>query len=118
FYKQLEVIEFSSKRKRMSVIIKTDDGHIYVFSKGADTVMFRYSMADEEVHSYYTKKSEQYSNEGLRTLVIAFKEISEKQFQEWHKEYQNAQMTTKNRAKTLNKVIEKMESDLTLLGIT
>ncbi|KAF3771031.1 hypothetical protein M406DRAFT_87833 [Cryphonectria parasitica EP155] len=38
-YEVLDVIEFSSKRKRMSIIIRMPDGRICVFSKGADSVV-------------------------------------------------------------------------------
>jgi magnesium-transporting ATPase (P-type) len=34
----LEVLEFTSARKRMSVIVETDDGKVMVLAKGADTV--------------------------------------------------------------------------------
>lgn len=38
-YEILDVIEFSSKRKRMSIIIRRPDGRICVFVKGADNVI-------------------------------------------------------------------------------
>lgn len=38
-YEVLDVIEFSSKRKRMSIIIRMPDGRICVFTKGADSVI-------------------------------------------------------------------------------
>ena len=38
-YEILDVIEFSSRRKRMSVIIRLPNGKICIFSKGADSTM-------------------------------------------------------------------------------
>lgn len=38
-YEILDVIEFSSKRKRMSIIIRKPDGRICVYVKGADNVI-------------------------------------------------------------------------------
>lgn len=38
-YEVLDVVEFSSKRKRMSIVIRMPDGRICVFSKGADSVI-------------------------------------------------------------------------------
>ncbi|EON97691.1 putative p-type atpase protein [Phaeoacremonium minimum UCRPA7] len=38
-YEVLDVIEFSSKRKRMSIVIRMPDGRICIFSKGADSVI-------------------------------------------------------------------------------
>lgn len=40
-YEVLDVIEFSSKRKRMSIIIRMPDGRICVFCKGADNVIMQ-----------------------------------------------------------------------------
>ncbi|KAM0450787.1 hypothetical protein ACHAO4_006177 [Trichoderma viride] len=38
-YQVLDVIEFTSKRKRMSIIVRMPDNRICVFSKGADNVI-------------------------------------------------------------------------------
>ncbi|WYZ38535.1 hypothetical protein EsH8_III_000449 [Colletotrichum jinshuiense] len=38
-YQVLDVIEFSSQRKRMSIIIRMPDGRVCVFCKGADNVI-------------------------------------------------------------------------------
>lgn len=38
-YEILDVIEFSSKRKRMSVIVRLPNGRVCIFSKGADSTM-------------------------------------------------------------------------------
>lgn len=38
-YEILDVIEFSSKRKRMSIIIRMPDGKLCIFTKGADSVI-------------------------------------------------------------------------------
>lgn len=38
-YKILDVIEFSSKRKRMSLILRCPDGRIWLISKGADSMI-------------------------------------------------------------------------------
>ncbi|KAI2602203.1 phospholipid-translocating P-type ATPase [Hypoxylon sp. NC1633] len=38
-YEVLDVIEFSSKRKRMSIVIRMPDDRICVFCKGADNIM-------------------------------------------------------------------------------
>ena len=35
-YKLLNLLEFNSTRKRMSVVVRDEDGQIYVFCKGAD----------------------------------------------------------------------------------
>ena len=44
----LETIEFSSKRKRMSVVVRDIDGKIRLYSKGADTVMLERLRAGQD----------------------------------------------------------------------
>lgn len=39
-YQLLHILEFSSDRKRMSVIVRTPSGKIKLFCKGADTVIY------------------------------------------------------------------------------
>lgn len=38
-YEVLDVIEFSSKRKRMSIVVRRPDGSLWVICKGADTIV-------------------------------------------------------------------------------
>ncbi|KAH6856207.1 hypothetical protein B0I37DRAFT_402798 [Chaetomium sp. MPI-CAGE-AT-0009] len=46
-YQILDVIEFSSKRKRMSIIVRCPDGRIWLLTKGADSAILpRLRMAD------------------------------------------------------------------------
>lgn len=47
-YEVLDVIEFSSKRKRMSIIVRCPDGRIWLLCKGADSVILpRLKHADQ-----------------------------------------------------------------------
>lgn len=54
---------------------------------------------------------------GLRTLLIAVKEISEEYYLEWSEKYQKA-ATSINREKEINKVAEEIEVGFELLGST
>ena len=45
-YKLLNVIEFDSTRKRMSVIVKDPQGKILVICKGADSIIEKRLKAD------------------------------------------------------------------------
>jgi len=38
-YKLLHVLEFNSDRKRMSVIVRTEDGKLMIVCKGADSII-------------------------------------------------------------------------------
>lgn len=72
-YKLLNIIEFNSTRKRMTVIVRDEEGKIRVMCKGADSIILprlkqtALSVADT------VNFLEGYSKEGLRTLLIAEK---------------------------------------------
>lgn len=40
-YKLLQTLEFNSFRKRMSVIVRDPEGKIILYSKGADSVIYK-----------------------------------------------------------------------------
>lgn len=49
-YEILDVVEFSSKRKRMSVIVRCPDGRLWLICKGADSIMLpRLKMAPADI---------------------------------------------------------------------
>ena len=59
-----------------------------------------------------------YAKEGLRTLLIAEKEVSEDYYQEWNSEFQQALVSLHEREKAIAKVAEKIEGDFDLIGST
>jgi phospholipid-translocating ATPase len=96
-YELLRVIEFDSTRKRMSVIVRCPDRRIEVYCKGADSVVYerldpnvRGQREGEEggVRERTKGDMEKFANEGLRTLCIAHRVISEDEFREWEREYE------------------------------
>lgn len=58
---------------------------------------------------------EDYAKEGLRTLLIAYKEVDEDFYWDWAKKYTEA-ATSINREKEINKVAELIEQDFILIG--
>lgn len=61
---------------------------------------------------------ENLANEGLRTLVIAQKQLDEKEFEGWQENYRQAKADMNNREKAMNRCLEELETDMELLGIT
>eukprot|EP01022_Parablepharisma_sp_SALTPOND_P011832 TRINITY_DN1507_c0_g1_i1.p1 TRINITY_DN1507_c0_g1~~TRINITY_DN1507_c0_g1_i1.p1 ORF type:complete len:1220 (+),score=110.17 TRINITY_DN1507_c0_g1_i1:124-3783(+) len=117
-YPLLNVLEFNSNRKRMSVIVKMPDGKILLLCKGADNMIY-----ERLSHlSKYKDSVQQFlldcGNEGLRTLALAEKEISEAEYEEWNKGYQEAVRSVYGREKKLDAEAEKIETDMMLLGAT
>jgi len=116
-YTLLNVIEFDSDRKRMSVIVKLPDDRIKMFVKGADSVIFERLKNDDYVEE--TKKYlSEYASSGLRTLLLAEKEISEQEYEEWADHYNKAALSTNNREEAIAKVAEEIENDFELIGAT
>ncbi|KAJ2992991.1 hypothetical protein HDV02_002716 [Globomyces sp. JEL0801] len=117
-YQILTVNEFNSTRKRMSVLVRAPDGQVKIMVKGADTVIFSRIvpgcpyLADTNLHL------EEYANEGLRTLCIAYRDISEQEYQEWTKIYEKASLQITGRQEALDAAAELIERDLTFLGAT
>ncbi|XP_059294143.1 probable phospholipid-transporting ATPase 8 isoform X2 [Lycium ferocissimum] len=119
-YQLLHVLEFSSSRKRMSVIVKNVENQFLLLCKGADSVMFERLSKDGRVFEGITKEHlKQYAEAGLRTLVVAYRELDEKEFQSWEQEFLNAQASvTADRDALVDATADKIERDLMLLGVT
>lgn len=121
-FEMLDIIQFTSQRKCMSCIIRDPTGRILVISKGADNVIFQRldpKKNSDEVIKRTALHLEQYAKEGLRTLCIAQREISQAQYDDWRKRYKEA--ATSNSASTdslLESLNDEMERDLVLLGGT
>ncbi|CAL1539990.1 unnamed protein product [Lymnaea stagnalis] len=116
-YQILNVLEFTSKRKRMSVIVRSPDNRILLLCKGADNVIYeRLGCTD------YTEETmthlEQFASIGLRTLCIAMTEIPEHFYNSWSKTFYKASTAINNREVKLEEAAELIEKDLRLLGAT
>lgn len=97
-YDILNVIEFTSARKRMSVIIRDPQGNIKLFCKGADTVIYeRLDNTDSEVKENLLVQLEQFATEGLRTLCYATVLLKESEYEEWKHKYHNASCSLDDR---------------------
>lgn len=119
-YQILNTIEFNSTRKRMSSIVRMPDGKIILFCKGADSVIYSRLRRGEqqELRKETAEHLELFAREGLRTLCIAQKEVSESDYKTWKKEYDAAASAIDNREEKLETVAELIEQDLYLIGGT
>ena len=113
----LEVIEFSSTRKRMSVIVELDQ--IYLICKGADSIIYsRLAPNQQEMKNQTLQHLEMFANDGLRTLCIAYKILSKEEYEAFKAEMHEASITLENTDDLVEKVASKYENDLVLLGAT
>lgn len=119
-YELLNICEFNSTRKRMSAIFRCPDGVIRLFCKGADTVILeRLSQLEPQPFVEATiRHLEDFASEGLRTLCIASRIVSEEEYQSWAARYYEASTALDDRSDQLDAVAEQIEKDLFLLGAT
>jgi magnesium-transporting ATPase (P-type) len=116
-YAILDLIKFNSTRKRMTIVCRCPDKLIRVFSKGADNVMLeRLPKSSVGAREQLSKELETFAHEGLRTLVMAQKVISEEEWAVWHKEYAEASAAVFEREEKMDVVADKMERELDLVG--
>ncbi|XP_032799496.1 probable phospholipid-transporting ATPase IA isoform X1 [Daphnia magna] len=126
-YQLLHILEFSSDRKRMSVIVRTPSGKIKLFCKGADTVIYErlgsVVPTGPQQHQQYirqvtTSHLEAFAREGLRTLCCAVAEIPHDIYEEWKHTYHRASISMQNREEKLADAANLIENNLVLLGAT
>ncbi|CAI0473376.1 unnamed protein product [Linum tenue] len=119
-YKILNLLEFTSKRKRMSVIVQDEDGQILVLCKGADSIVFdRLSKNGRTFEESTTKHLNDYGEAGLRTLVLAYKKLNEADYNVWNNEFVKAKTSIgADREVMLEQVADMMEKDFILVGAT
>ncbi|KAL9545058.1 hypothetical protein MBANPS3_007318 [Mucor bainieri] len=117
-FQVLNICEFNSTRKRMSAIVRGPDNRIKLYCKGADTVILERLAPDNPFVEPTLIQLEECASEGLRTLCIAMREISEDEYARWAQIQEAAATTLVNRAEELDKAAEIIEKDMFLLGAT
>ena len=117
-YKIHATIPFDSARKRMSVVIEAPDGSYVLYSKGADNIMLGLAKKSEQDFSTLNQHLNEYAKDGLRTLVLAKKELSKAQFKKFTQAWDAACATTENRYEEMAKAAATIENGLTVVGAT
>jgi len=84
-YVQLASAEFTSDRKRMSVILRnTATNALVLYCKGADDmVMRRLGPGQEALVTTVQAQIDSYATAGLRTLVMSYRDMSEAEYAEF-----------------------------------
>ncbi|KAL7716309.1 Phospholipid-transporting ATPase [Entamoeba marina] len=99
----------------MSIIIRRANGSIQMLAKGAESVIYDLCIdgtkaAEEHVQNF--------SRMGLRTLVLAHKDIDVNTFEEWNTKYQEACKMVSGKEEIINKLEEEIENGLHCVGVT
>uniref|UniRef100_A0A8C5LT17 Phospholipid-transporting ATPase n=1 Tax=Leptobrachium leishanense TaxID=445787 RepID=A0A8C5LT17_9ANUR len=116
-YELQAILDFNNERKRMSVIVKSPEGRLTLYCKGADTIV--YELLDrscEDLKEVTTDHLNEFAGEGLRTLVLAYKDLDKGYFSDWKKRHHKASTSLEDREGQLGELYEEIEKDLKLIG--
>jgi magnesium-transporting ATPase (P-type) len=116
----LHVFEFTSERKRSSVVCQESNGNVRVFCKGADSFILS-ALHERNNPGKIHQAQEQmkvYCSNGLRVLCIAERLLTAEEYNTWNDKYVSVRSNHKAAEEDLELVIAELEQQLTLLGVT
>uniref|UniRef100_A0A8I3W721 Phospholipid-transporting ATPase n=1 Tax=Callithrix jacchus TaxID=9483 RepID=A0A8I3W721_CALJA len=115
-YELLHTLNFDAVRRRMSVIVKTQEGDILLFCKGADSAVFpRVQNHEIELTKVHVERN---AMDGYRTLCVAFKEIAPDDYERINRQLIEAKMALQDREEKMEKVFDDIETNMNLIGAT
>ncbi|XP_054890607.1 phospholipid-transporting ATPase VB [Poeciliopsis prolifica] len=127
-FEVLDTLTFDSNRKRMSVLVRHPVTKDYVlYTKGADYSIMEllgtpyaenFSGIEKNIAADTQYHLDCYAKEGLRTLCITKKVVSESTYQSWLGERKRAQAAMECREELIMRTAVQLETNLTLLGAT
>ncbi|NWY99783.1 AT8B2 ATPase, partial [Loxia curvirostra] len=118
-YQLLAILDFNNIRKRMSVIVRSPEGKIRLYCKGADTILLeRLHPLNQDLTSITTDHLNEYAGEGLRTLVLAYRDLEESYYKDWSERLHRAGSAPEAREDHLARLYDEVEHDMMLLGAT
>lgn len=118
-YEVLCSMEFTSDRRRMSVVVRTPEGELKLLTKGADTMMYsRLGDGDDELKEKTLQDLDVFSKEGLRTLVYAEKRLTEQECGAFLEQYNEAATLMDGREEAIDRVCDEFERNLNIIGAT
>ena len=114
-YTILQIFPFTSETKRMGIIVRDErTNEIVFYMKGADVVM----SSIVQYNDWLDEEVDNMAREGLRTLVVAKKFLSNDTYLDFEQRYSNAKCAVVNRDAHVAGVIESLERDMELLCVT
>ncbi|XP_033124731.1 probable phospholipid-transporting ATPase IIB isoform X2 [Anneissia japonica] len=114
-YTILQIFPFTSESKRMGIIVREEKtGQILFYMKGADTVM----STIVQYNDWLDEECGNMAREGLRTLVVGKKKLTEDQYNDFESRYNHAKLSMVDRGSKVAAVIESLERDMELLCLT
>uniref|UniRef100_A0A8C5TDI3 Phospholipid-transporting ATPase n=1 Tax=Malurus cyaneus samueli TaxID=2593467 RepID=A0A8C5TDI3_9PASS len=114
-YYILQIFPFTSESKRMGIIVRDESsGDITFYMKGADVAM----STIVQYNDWLEEECGNMAREGLRTLVVAKKSLTEEQYQDFESRYNQAKLSIHDRNLKVAAVVESLEREMELLCLT
>ena len=121
-YKILNILEYSSERKRMSIICENPNGDIYHYIKGADSTIEKLLKKKENKKNYELEKTKEYltdfSNHGFRTLMLAYKKLPKEEYISWKNNYEKIKKNPNHLEIEILNLYDEIEKNFIILGST
>ena len=120
----LKKFDFTSERQRSSIIVKDlKTNKIVIYIKGSDRKIFSIidDFSSKNLYEISKNHVDQFARQGLRTLCFSFKYLDENDYDLWTKEYEDIKyraINDKSLNSQLDLMIEKIEGNSTLLGVS
>ena len=114
----LHIIEYSSERRRMSVIVQYPNKDKMVIMKGADSAVFKRLNGDKEDMLSALECVEKFASSGLRTMCYAYRNIAIEEYVNWKEVWDEATSSVIERDVKIKEAASMIECDLILLGVT
>jgi magnesium-transporting ATPase (P-type) len=118
-YEILCLLPFDSTRKRMSIIVRLND-QIFLYIKGAESSIWPHlsSFNEVDIKSKIEQDSIGFSAQGYRSLLVAYRQLTLGEFEDWFQRYQHAANSLDNREDAISDAATEIEIDLMLTGLT
>jgi magnesium-transporting ATPase (P-type) len=118
-YEILCLLPFDSARRRMSIIVRLND-QIFLFIKGAETSLWPHlsGFNEAEIKSTIEQHSLGFAEQGYRSLLVAYRQLTLGQYEDWFQRYQHAANSLDNREEAISDAATEIEIDLMLAGLT
>lgn len=110
-FERLHVLEFTSDRKRMSVIVRDEKKDIYIYTKGAESYVFPLcGPSSADLIQKTDRHISDFAKLGLRTLAVARKKVTEEEYREFVDELAAANSALENRKQLSEDCYAKIET--------
>jgi magnesium-transporting ATPase (P-type) len=103
----------------MTIIVKSNEGNIILYCKGADDVVF--PKIDVSYNLSHAKEiNDKFARQGYRTLIMAKRQLNERLFKEWISKYNeilnDMNLDQIDKGTKLTSVFEDIEINMTYVG--